>query len=49
MVQLGKKCDRQLNHGNGWEEANKQICISNSTFSLWRDVREGLDLINNEL
>ena len=41
---LRKKCGRPLKHENGWEGVNRQICISNTTFSLWRDVREELGL-----
>ena len=45
---LGKKHGCPLKHKNGWEGVNKRICISNTTFSLWRDVREELGLINGD-
>ena len=45
---LRKKCGRPLKHENGWEGVNKQICISNTTFLLWRDVREKLGLVNDD-
>ena len=45
---LGKKRGRPLKHENGWEGANKRICISNTTFLLWRVVREELGLINDD-
>ena len=49
MVQLlRKKRGRPLKHENGWEGVNRQICISNTTFSLWRDVREELGLVNDD-
>ena len=48
MVQLlRKKRSRPLKHKNGWEGANRRLCISNTTFSLWRDVRE-LGLVNDD-
>ena len=37
---LGKKRGRPLKYENGWEGVNKRICIYNTTFSLWRDIRE---------
>ena len=45
---LGKKRGRPLKYENGWEGANKRICISNTTFSLWRDIREELGLKSDD-
>ena len=44
---LRKKRGRPLKHKNGWEGANKRICISNTTFTLWRNIREELGLLND--
>ena len=43
-----KKRGRLLKYENGWEGANKQICISNTTFSLWRGIREELGLRSDD-
>ena len=49
MVQLlEKKCGRSLKHENSWEGANKQICISNTTFLVWRNILEELGLLNDD-
>ena len=45
---LGKKCDHPLKYKNSWEGANKQICISNATFSLWRGIRVELSLRSDD-
>ena len=45
---LEKKRGRPLKYENGWEGANKRICISNTTFSLWRDIREELGLNSDD-
>ena len=45
---LGKKRGRPLKHENGWEGANKRICISNTTFMLWRNIRKELGLLNDD-
>ena len=49
MAQLpGKKRGCPLKHKNGLKGANKVICISNATFSLWRNIREELGLLNDD-
>ena len=45
---LGKKRGCPLKHENGWEGANKRICISNTTFMLWRNICEELGLLNDD-
>ena len=49
MQLLGKKRGRLLKLKNDWEGANKRIrMLSNTTFSLRRNIREELGLLNDD-
>ena len=43
-VQVG----RLRKHAEGWNNANKRICISNTTFIKWRKLREDFKLVNDD-
>ena len=43
-VQVG----RPRKHAEGWNNANKRICISNATFIKWRKLREDFKLVNDD-
>jgi len=35
-------------HSEGWESANKRICILNGTFLRWRTIRDKQGLLNDD-
>ena len=39
---------RPRKHAGGWYIANKRICISNDTFTKWRNLKDKLKLANDD-
>ena len=39
---------RPRKHAGGWYSANKRICISNDTFTKWRNLKDKLKLANDD-
>ena len=35
-------------YANGWNSANKRICISNDMFTKWRKLKEDLKMANDD-
>ena len=42
------RAGRPRKHSEGWESANKRICISNGTFLRWRTIRDEQGLVNDD-
>ena len=43
-----RRAGRPRKHSEGWESANKRICISNRTFLKWRMVKDEHRLLNDD-
>ena len=39
---------RLRKYAGGWYSAKKRICISNDTFTKWRNLKDKLKLVNDD-